>query len=101
MKKDKAKVLDEQWDDARVASFLEPRPGDGATSGDIGVDYALLLRAYQSMRASDFGRFVPLFCADGRNVNAQGPDGKSLLQLLREHNYGGPYADILRKSGAV
>jgi hypothetical protein len=26
MRKDKAKVLDEQWDDARVASFLELRP---------------------------------------------------------------------------
>lgn len=92
-KKDKAKVLDEQWDDERVASFLEVRPGDGENA-----DYALLLRAYQSMRDSDFARFVPLFVDAGRDLNAQGPDGKTLLELLAEHRYGGPYAEILESA---
>ncbi|MEM1188776.1 MAG: PA4642 family protein [Pseudomonadota bacterium] len=96
MRKDKAKVLDEQWDDARVASFLEPRPGDG---GD--PDHRLLLRAYQSMRDSDFARFVPLFVAAGRDLNATGPDGKTVLEEVREHRYGLPYAEILEAAGAV
>ena len=96
MRKDKAKVLDEQWDEARVASFLEPRPGDPADA-----DYALLLRAYQSMRESDFARFVPLFVAAGRDVNASGPEGKTLLTLLGEHHYGKPYAATLREHGAA
>ena len=90
-KKDKAKVLDEQWDDERVASFLEVRPGDGEDA-----DYTLLLRAYQSMRDSDFARFIPLFSDAGRDLNAPGPDGRTLLELLSEHRYGEPYAAILR-----
>lgn len=93
MRKDKEKVLDEQWDDARVASFLEPRPGD-----PVNADYQILLRAYQSMRDDDFARFVPLFVDSGRDLNAPGPDGKPLVTLLEEHRYGAPYAQILTQS---
>ena len=95
MRKDKAKVLDEEWDEARVASFLEPRPGDGEQA-----DFRLLSRAYQSMRDSDFARFVPLFVAAGRDVNASGPQGQTLLEELAEHRYGAPYAAVLRAHGA-
>lgn len=95
MRKDKAKVLDEQWDEARVASFLEPRPGDGEQA-----DFQLLSRAYQSMRDGDFGRFVPLFVAAGRDVNAVGPRGQTLLEELTEHRYGAPYAAVLTAHGA-
>jgi hypothetical protein len=96
LRKDKVKVLDEQWDDARVASFLETRPGDPKDA-----DYSLLLRAYQSMRDDDFARFIAMFVAAGRDINALGPDGKSLLGLLAEHYYGEPYAVILRAHGAT
>ncbi len=95
MRKDKAKVLDEVWDDERVASFVEPRPGDGENA-----DYQILLRAYQSMREGDFARFLPLFCAAGRDVNATGPAGRSALAEVEEHRYGAPYAEILREHGA-
>lgn len=95
MRKDKAKVLDEQWDDERVASFLEPRPGDGANA-----DHRILLRAYQSMRDSDFSRFLPLFCAAKRDINATGPDSKTLLEEVSEHHYGKAYAEALRSHGA-
>lgn len=90
MRKDKAKVLDEQWDDERVASFLAPRPGDGETP-----DHRLLLRAYQSMRAEDFARFVPLFVQAGRNLSAPGPDGRTALEEIREHRYGAEYATVI------
>ena len=95
MRKDKAKVLDEVWDDARVASFLEPRPGDGDYT-----DYRLLLRAYQSMREADFARFIPMFVDAGRDVNASGPDGRTVADEIREHRYGGPYLDTLTAAGA-
>lgn len=90
MKKDKAKVLDEQWDDERVASFLAPRPGDGSRP-----DHRLLLRAYQSMRAADFARFIPLFVQAGRDLSAPGPDGRTVLEEIREHRYGTDYAAII------
>lgn len=96
MRKDKAKVLDEQWDDARVASFLEPRPGDGANA-----DHQILLRAYRSMRDSDFARFLPLFCAASRDINAQGLEGKTVLEEVSEHRYGAPYAALLAAHGAA
>ncbi|EED33901.1 conserved hypothetical protein [gamma proteobacterium NOR5-3] len=95
MRKDKAKVLDEQWDDERVASFLEPRPGDAANA-----DHQLLLRAYQSMRDSDFARFIPMFCAAGRDINATGREGKTLLEEVNEHRYGTAYAETLKAHGA-
>lgn len=95
MRKDKAKVLDEQWDDARVASFLEPRPGDGDRP-----DHRLLLRAYQSMRAEDFARFVALFVQADGDLNDTGPDGRTVLDEIREHRYGTPYTDILVAAGA-
>jgi len=100
MRKDKAKVLDEQWDDARVASFLEPRPGDGGPGG-AGMDHRLLLRAYQSMREEDFARFVPLFVAAGRDLDARGPDGRTVLEEIREHRYGAPYVETLVEAGAA
>lgn len=90
MRKDKAKVLDEQWDDERVAGFLTPRPGDG----DV-PDHRLLLRAYQSMRADDFARFVPLFVEAGRDLQARGRDGRTVLEEIREHHYGSDYAAII------
>ena len=96
MRKDKEKVLDEQWDDERVASFLQPRPGDPDNS-----DYAILLRAYQSMREADFERFVPLFVAAGRDIHAPGPDGRPLIKLLAEHRYGAGYAQILETTSAA
>ncbi|EAQ98979.1 PA4642 family protein [Congregibacter litoralis] len=95
MRKDKVKVLDEQWDDERVASFLEPRPGDGDNA-----DFQLLLRAYQSMRDADFARFIPLFCNAGRDINARGREGKTLLEEVSEHRYGIAYAETLRAHGA-
>jgi hypothetical protein len=95
MRKNKAKVLDEVWDDARIAGFLELRPGPG---GD--PDHHVLLTAYRSMRAEDFARFIPMFVAAGRDLDAVGTEGSTLLEEVSSHRYGAPYADILRQHGA-
>jgi hypothetical protein len=96
MKKDKQKVLDEVWTEDRVRSFLNVRSHDGADE-----DFHMLLKAYQSMRASDFDLFVGFFAEQGRNVNAPGRDGRTVLDIVGEHHHGGDYARILEAAGAA
>jgi len=96
MKKDKEKVLDEVWTEEHIASFLSVQPHDGSNE-----DFHMLHKAYQSMRAGDFEHFVGLFSARGRDINARGRDGRSVLDIVSEHRHGGEYADILRAAGAV
>ena len=96
MKKDKVKVLDEVWTEDHVRSFLSVRPHDG---GD--EDFHMLLKAYQSMRADDFELFVSFFREQDRDVNTTGKDGRTVLEIVSTHRHGGPYAEILRKAGAV
>ena len=95
MRKDKEKVLDEVWTEDHVKSFLNVRPHDGSDE-----DYHMLLKAYQSMRASDFELFVSFFCEQGRNLNATGGDGRTVLALVGEHRHGSEYANILLNAGA-
>ena len=95
MRKDKEKVLDEVWTEDHVRSFLNVRPHDGSNE-----DFHMLLKAYQSMRASDFELFVKFFGEENRDVNAQGKDGRTVLDIVSEHRHGVEYADILRAAGA-
>lgn len=69
MKKDKEKVIDEVWTEDHVRSFLQFRAHDGSDT-----DFHMLLKAYQSMRASDFELFVQFFVGEGRNLDATGRD---------------------------
>ncbi len=96
MRKDKEKVLDEVWTEDHVKSFLGVRPHDG---GD--EDFHMLLKSYQSMRASDFELFVEFFQGENRNVNATGKDGRSVLEIVSEHRHGIEYASILKNAGAA
>ncbi len=91
MKKDKQKVLDEVWTEDRVRSFLEVRSHDGNSD-----DFHMLLKAYQSMRASDFELFVGFFVADGRDLEATGLDGRTVLEIIAEHRHGEEYAQAIR-----
>ena len=95
MRKDKSKVIDEQWDDARVKSFLAVRSRD-----DSPDDFHCLLRAYQSMREEDFRRFLVFFTEDGRDVNATSASGETVLSIVRRHRLGDGYAAALAEFGA-
>jgi hypothetical protein len=95
VRKDKEKVLDEVWTEDHVRSFLEVRSHDGTDE-----DFHMLLKAYQSMRASDFELFVQLFREENRNVNATGRDGRTVLDIVSTHRHGTEYADILKAAGA-
>jgi hypothetical protein len=95
MRKDKEKVLDEVWTEDHVRSFLKVRSHDGTSE-----DFHMLLKAYQSMRVSDFELFVGFFRHEGRDVNAPGKDGRTVLEIVSTHRHGVEYADILKVAGA-
>lgn len=93
---DKPKVIGEEWSDERVKSFLAIEPYDKA----INADYNALLKAYQAMRAEDFGRFIGFFAAAGRDLDAMNDQGKTILDLISRHRRSTAYADTLKAAGA-
>jgi hypothetical protein len=95
VRKDKEKVIDEVWTEEHVKSYLNVRSYDGTAE-----DFHMLLKAYQSMRPEDFELFVGFFCADGRDLNAIGRDGRTVLDVISTHRHGVEYADILKAAGA-
>lgn len=95
MRKDKEKVIDEVWTEDHVRNFLNVRSHDGSDES-----FHMLLKAYQSMRASDFELFVGFFCNDGRDLNATGKDGRTVLEIVSTHRHGVEYAAILKAAGA-
>jgi hypothetical protein len=96
MRKDKEKVLDEVWTEDHVKSFLNVKSHDGTAE-----DFHMLLKAYQSMRASDFELFVGFFCDGGRDLDATGKDGRTVLEIVSTHRHGVEYAGILKAAGAA
>ena len=91
LRPDKKKVIDEVWDDLRVKNFLRKSPPD--LPGD--PDFYVLLFAYQSMRAPDFGRFLEFYQAEERIVTATNGDGDTLARYLKRHKNAGPYIQLL------
>lgn len=96
MRKDKQKVLDEVWDDDRVKSFLAktvPSQSGRALPGD--PDFYVLRHAYQSMRPSDFARFLSYFAAAGRDVLARDGQGRTLAEAIARHANAKPFIELL------
>lgn len=90
MRPDKAKVVDEIWDEARIDSFL-----DKNAMGDENAEFSTLLNAYRSMRAEDFARFIARFTEKGGNVDAKSNDGRTLAQVIVNHEKATPFKEIL------
>lgn len=90
------KVEGEQWDDARVKSFLDLQSQD-----ETNVDYHVLKEAYQYMTPEFFTRFVPFFVEAGRDINAQNPQGESLLQRIKDYARASAYIETLKAHGAT
>ena len=95
LKKDKQKVLGEVFDDERIKTLLDIQP-----YGDMNADFHVLEKAYRGMKAENFDTFVKFFLEAGRDINATGEEGKTLLQIVGEHRLGEDYATILKASGA-
>ena len=95
LKKDKQKVLGEIFTDERVKGFLDLLPPPG-----VDADFHVLEKAYRGMNIENFVTFVQFFTDAGRNINAAGPDGRSLLQQLETHRLAEDYVAELKKQGA-
>ena len=96
MRKDKEKVLDEVWTEDRIKGFLEVTSYD-----EVERDFHMLLKAYQSMRASDFAIFLDMFNTEGRSVNATNPAGETVLSIVQQHRNSAEYAELLKDAGAL
>ncbi|GGC66985.1 PA4642 family protein [Marinobacter halophilus] len=93
---DKPKVIGEDWSDERVKSFLDLSPWDQS----LNPDHYVLTRAYESMRAEDFERFIGFFLAAGRDLNAEDARGQTLLDRVSQHGRSVDYARALANAGA-
>ena len=93
---DKPKVIGEEWSDERVRSFLLIEPADAG----INADFLTLQKAYQAMRAEDYEHFIGFFVAAGRDLNAKGPGGETILDQILTHRRSTAYADALKAAGA-
>ena len=90
MRPDKAKVVDEVWDDERIASFLSK-----GAMGDTPEDHSRLLHAYRSMRVEDFARFLAQFKAQGGDPNALDQEGRTLAEIISSHAKSAPFIELL------
>lgn len=88
-------VTDEWFTDERVKAFLEMQP----VAGENG-DYHVLLKAYRGMVPEAFARFLVYFVQAGKDLNAHGPAGKTILNLVSQHRHGAEYAQLLKDAGA-
>jgi len=95
MAKDKEKVIDEVWTEARVREFL-----DVQTAVNIDADFHRLQKAYQAMRADNFADFVQMFIAAGHNINARDPQGRTVLSYAQEHRNSEEFVTVLKQHGA-
>ena len=89
------KVEDEQWSDDRIKGFLSLKPLDGSSH-----DYHVLSKAYQHMTPAFFDRFLAMFVAEGRDLNAKSIEDKTILTLVSEHRRSVDYLKALNAKGA-
>jgi hypothetical protein len=80
----------EDWSDERVKGYLNHIAPEGDNA-----DFHVLMVAYKQMRAYDFERFVTFFKEAGRDLNAQGADGKTLLKIAQSHAKSADFVKIL------
>ncbi|MDX2463573.1 MAG: PA4642 family protein [Porticoccus sp.] len=96
LKKDKKKVLGEVFDDERIKTFLQFEAPEG-----INADFHLLEKAYRGMNIENFETFLTFFLEEGRDINAQNPNGETVLAIVNQHRHGDEYVDALKKHGAA
>jgi len=94
MRPDKAKVVDEVWDDTRIDEYLTKQAMGGES-----VAFSLLLNAYRSMRPADFERFIPKFIAQGFEISARDAQGRTLREIIDGHVKADAFKDILTRYG--
>ena len=95
MKKDKAKVTNEELSDEAVKRFLNERPADSTPE-----DFHILLKAYRGLNLENFARFIEFFKAEGRQLNTPNTMGQTLLSIINTHQASKDYCTLLINQGA-
>ena len=90
MRADKAKVINEIWDDARIESFLNKEP-----MGDEPAEFSQLLFAYRSMRVGDFELFLQRFKDTGGDINTTNKAGQRLRNIVASHQKSADFLALL------
>lgn len=85
----------EDWSDERVKGYLSREAPAGENA-----DFHILMTAYKHMRAYDFERFIAFFLAAGRDINATGPEGRTLLEIVKMHPKSADFVKILEERQA-
>jgi hypothetical protein len=85
-------TFDELWSDERVKGYLHRQPPAGENA-----DFNALYTAYKHMRATDFERFLVFFAAEGRDIHALNPYGKTLLDLVKDHPTSSAFVELLSR----
>ena len=96
VRRDKEKVIDEVWTEARIREFLDtitPSQSGATFPGDH--DFYVLLRAYQAMRLEDFEKFLTFFKERGGNLNAKNGRDQTLSMFISSHRKAQPYLSAL------
>lgn len=95
-RKDKKKVIGEPMTDEQIKVFLDFPAEDG-----VSADFHVLEKAYRALRAEDFERFIVFFQEQGRDLNAQDPQGRTLLSHIEAHQKCQDYAAVVRAAGGT
>ena len=96
MANEKAKVIGEELDETKVARYLDMQP-----AGDENADFHVLTKAYRGLPPEPFGRFLDLFVAAGRNINAKDAHGRTFLSSIIGNVGQAAYINIVRARGAT
>lgn len=89
-------TFNEEWPDARVFAYLNHLPQAGTDA-----DYWVMYNAFKHMRPMDFERLLTQFTLDGRNVQAIGPEGKTIRQVIGQYpKQSAPFLAVLEKFNA-
>ena len=94
-RKDKKKVLNEEFSNEMLKGFLDLTPADNSNP-----DFHILLKAYRGMPAPVLERFLIMFKQAQRDINATNNSGQTLLSIVKQHANSSDYVAILKKAGA-
>ena len=73
-------TFNEEWSDERVFAYLDQLP-----PADVNADFHVLAHAFKHMRPADYQRLLTQFTADGRDVNAQNPEGQRIHDIIAQY----------------
>ena len=84
-------TFNEEWSDERVFAYLNQLPPEG-----VNGDFHVLSHAFKHMRPADYQRLLTQFTADGRDVNAQNPEGQRIHDIIAQYpRQSGGFLEVL------